>query len=203
MPRDGSATRAALLDAAEALVFERGLAGTGVDAILAAAGSSKGAFFHHFPTKQALADALIERWAASDARILDETMARAEQLSTDPLQQLLVFHGLLIEDAERLDHPEPGCLFGALCYQEGLLDSATQQRIRIAMQRWQIRLRAKLDEIAAGHPPRLDTDLDALAHQVTVAYEGAFIVSRTLGDATILAGQLRLVRDQIRLLFGA
>ena len=44
-------TRERILDAAQQLVMERGFSATTVDAILEAAGSSKGAFFHHFASK--------------------------------------------------------------------------------------------------------------------------------------------------------
>ena len=52
MPRDGTATRTRILDAAQALVLKQGYAGTSVDDVIAAAGTTKGGFFHHFPSKQ-------------------------------------------------------------------------------------------------------------------------------------------------------
>ena len=67
-----------LLDAAEGLVLERGLAGTSVDDVLSQAGSTKGAFFHHFSSKAALGRALVDRWAEGERDHLDRTMARAE-----------------------------------------------------------------------------------------------------------------------------
>src|SRR5690606_25437002 len=43
-----------ILASARALVLDRGFASTTVDAVLTEAGASKGAFFHHFPSKGAL-----------------------------------------------------------------------------------------------------------------------------------------------------
>lgn len=202
MPRDGNAARRGLLDAAQELVLERGFAGAGVEAIVARAGLTKGAFFHHFPDKRALADSLVERWADGDAALLDRTMERAARLVDDPLQQLLVFVGLLIEDADALLEPESGCLFGALCYQDGLLAPVTTSRISDAMLLWRSRLADHLRLVAERHPPRLDVDPASLADTLTVTFEGAYILARSTRDPQVLADQLRHERNYLLLLFG-
>lgn len=201
MPRDGTPTRTAIMDAAEELILDRGFGGTSVDAITTAAGTTSGAFFHHFPTKQDLARALIERYAAADLGHLERKMERAEDLASDPLQQLLVFVGLFREEVVRLSEPFPGCLMGAYCYEAGLLDAATIDVIRRTMQAWRERLLAKLKEVAAVHPPRRDVDLSSLADQITVVFEGSYIVSRSFTDPTVLADQLQHHRTYLELLF--
>src|SRR3989304_2633883 len=51
----GAKTRERILDQAQRLILDQGLAATSIDQVLTAAGTSKGAFFHHFPTKNHLA----------------------------------------------------------------------------------------------------------------------------------------------------
>lgn len=200
--RDPEATRTAILDAAERMVLHLGFGGSGVQAILAETGLTKGAFFHHFPSKTALADALVQRWAAGDRRQLESKLARAQSLTSDPAQQLVVFVGLFIEEVDGLSEPDPGCLFGALCYQEGLLETGTMQRVAEAMLLWRHELTALLERACAVHPPRLQVDLPSLADLVTVTFEGAFIMSRATGEAAVLAAQLRHLRSYLELLFG-
>ncbi len=53
--------RAELLDVAQRLFFTRGYEATSVNKILAAVKLSKGAFYHHFRSKEELLDALVER----------------------------------------------------------------------------------------------------------------------------------------------
>ena len=55
--------RARLLDAAVQVIRTKGLSATSVDDLCAAAGVTKGAFFHHFESKQALAVAAAEYWS--------------------------------------------------------------------------------------------------------------------------------------------
>src|ERR1700761_2664651 len=57
----GRATRNRVLDAAAALVFEHGVAGTTLDDVRAAANVSKGQLYHYFADKEDLVHAVIDR----------------------------------------------------------------------------------------------------------------------------------------------
>ena len=57
-------TRGRMLDAAVALFSEHGYEATSVAEICAAAGASKGAFYHHFPSKQELFLRILNQWLA-------------------------------------------------------------------------------------------------------------------------------------------
>ncbi len=57
-------TRERILDAAESVVAERGVAALSLEATAAAAGVSKGGLLHHFRSKEALLTALVERMVA-------------------------------------------------------------------------------------------------------------------------------------------
>ncbi len=62
MQQRSETTRAAILAAALKLFSQHGYDATGVAEICAEAGISKGAFYHHFPTKQTLFLALLNDW---------------------------------------------------------------------------------------------------------------------------------------------
>ena len=195
------ATRLRIMDAAQTLVIARGFAATTVDDVIAAAHSTKGAFFNHFPTKQALARALMERYAAQDAELLRTLMARCERLTDDPLQQLLLFLGLLTDELEEWMTAAPGCLMASFCYERELVDHDTEQMIVHALQLWGSTMSAKLQDVARQHPPKLDVDLRAVADQVATTIEGSYVMVRALGDPSIVRGQMDQLRTYLKLLF--
>lgn len=200
-PRSGAATRQKILDTAEAMILNQGYAATSIDQIIEKVGLTKGSFFYHYKTKNDLARALIDRYSRSDARLLNDNLARAEKLSPDPLQQVLIFIGLFLETAEQLEEPYPGCLFASYCYESGLFDEEIQTVVADAMLEWRKVIGARLRAAVDKHPPRIDVHVDSLADMITVIFEGAFILSRSFKEPKIFAEQLRHYRDYLRLLF--
>jgi AcrR family transcriptional regulator len=81
-------SKAVLLDAAWALLHERGSDGMSVDAIVGRAQLSKGTFFHFFPAKRDLLDALC-------VRIAEESWSRAgrvlDRSRLDPVARFDLF----------------------------------------------------------------------------------------------------------------
>ena len=72
-----AATRDALVAAARRLFAERGFAEVPADAIVAAAGVTRGALYHQFTDKTALFDAVLEAVEADIARRLADEVAEA------------------------------------------------------------------------------------------------------------------------------
>jgi TetR/AcrR family transcriptional repressor of nem operon len=201
MPRDGKATRSRILDAAQDIVLERGFAATSVDAVLADAGVTKGAFFHHFPSKVELGRALVERYAAADERMLEEFMAVAEADTDDPAEQLVSFVRQYEEAAVDLAARQPGCLFVSFIYESKLVGDGTGDIIDTAIRQWRSRLLAKLEAAVRAHPPAAAVDLPSLADQVFTTFEGGFILARAMNDPSHLSAQLAHLRHYLELLF--
>jgi TetR/AcrR family transcriptional regulator, transcriptional repressor for nem operon len=202
MPRDGTATRERILDSAERLIIDQGFAATTVDAVLAGAGATKGAFFHHFASKAELARALVDRYANADIAALEEFMTQAEAASDDPAEQVVAFVRLFEEAADQLASAQPGCLYVSYVYEKQLFDDGTNDLIVEAVVAWRERLREKLEQAANVHAPRIAVDLESLADQVFTIFEGGFILARTMRDQSRLRSQLAHLRHYLELLFG-
>ena len=70
MQQRSEETRARILQVAQQLFASAGYDATGVAEICKTAGVSKGAFYHHFPSKQTVFKALLDNWlAALDAQM--------------------------------------------------------------------------------------------------------------------------------------
>lgn len=202
MAKNGAETRARLLDAAERLFLERGYGGTSLEAVVEAADLTKGAFFHHFDTKQALAVALIERYSATEQRTMAELVARAERLSRDPVQQVLLLVGLVEEVLAGLPPEQSGCLFASYAYQAALFDEAVLAKIRSDLEWWRLEMARKLRAAMAVRAPRLPVEADEVAYGFLTAIEGGFVLAKALGESSLLPRQMRAYRNYLELLFG-
>jgi AcrR family transcriptional regulator len=196
-----ASTRQHILDVAEAAVLAKGFGATSIDELIAAVGISKSGFFYHFRDKTELARALLERYIAQDEEIYDDIFARADSLDEDPLHSFLIGLKLLAELFADLPNGHPGCVVASVCYHEQLFDRGVRDLNAQAVFGWRKRFLARLEQIAAVYPPRLDIQLDDLADMLSGVADGGIILSRVTGDTQALARQMMLYRDFIRLVF--
>jgi AcrR family transcriptional regulator len=80
----GRATRGQLIEAATRLFAEHGYEGTSIEAVLTAAGVSRGALYHHFAGKEALFEAVVVAISDGVTARLTETIRGC----TDPVDAL-------------------------------------------------------------------------------------------------------------------
>ena len=78
--------RAKLLDAALSVIRHKGYSASTVDELCAAAGVTKGAFFHHFRSKDALGVAAADHWSETTSALFAEA---AYHRHADPLDVVL------------------------------------------------------------------------------------------------------------------
>lgn len=107
-------TRGALIDAARMLFVTNGYADTATPDIVAAAGLTRGALYHHFSDKRALFLAVVEREAAMVAAEIDRRAVAA----ADPRQALLLgakgyFDAMAADGRTRLLLLEAPAILGA------------------------------------------------------------------------------------------
>lgn len=84
-------TQERILNAAETSFARLGYDGTSVNAICQAAGVSKGAFYHHFDSKQAVFLQLMNRWLVG----LDAAMSLMGESSADVPKRIMAMSGIL------------------------------------------------------------------------------------------------------------
>lgn len=194
MPRDGAPTRERILAAARRLVIDNGFRATTVDAVIAASGTSKGAFFHHFASKQDLAAALVGQYVADDLEMLEQGMAAALRAGDDPVDRALAFLRFYEDAADEIMAGTTGCLYTSVLAEMELIESGTSDPITKAVAQWRDRY---ADLLADALGDRAAVDVDALADHVFVTFEGAFLLARTTGDPAQMRRQLAVLRGLV------
>ena len=197
----GRDTRKKIMDVAQESVLAKGFDGTSIDEIVANAEITKSGFFYHFRDKNELARALIERHIEVEDQLFDDLLGRAKNLTDDPLQAALVGLKLLAELLEDMPEGHPGCVVATAVYQDRLFDRGVRDANRRAVTGWRKRFRAMFDEIVEIYPVRDGVDLDHLADMVNSVIEGGIIMSRAMGEPSITAQQVMLMRSYVKLLF--
>lgn len=164
------ATRTALLAAARELLVEHGYAGTSTPDIVAAAGITRGALYHHFADKQDLFRAVLEDEARAVA--LEIENAAPDNL---PVHDALVAGSLAYLDAMRV----PGRTRLLLIDGPAVMGSAAM--FALDAQHAGRTLREGL-QAAVGHGLRDDAPVDALAALLSAAFDRAALEIEAGGD---------------------
>jgi TetR/AcrR family transcriptional repressor of nem operon len=200
-PRRGPDTRERLLDLAEAAILEKGFASTSIEELIAGAGITKSGFFYHFKDKGELAKVLLQRYLDREDAMFDALFARADELNEDPLHGFLIWLKLLAEMTADLPAAHPGCLVASYCYQDQLFNREVRELNREGAVRWRSRFLTRLQLIADRYPPRMEVELDALADMLLTVTDGGIILSKVMGDRSVLPRQVMLYRSLVRSVF--
>jgi TetR/AcrR family transcriptional regulator, transcriptional repressor for nem operon len=196
--RKPSDTRAKLLDAARDVIRSKGYAGSTVDDICAAAGVTKGSFFHHFDSKEQLGVAAIERFGEMAAGLFASAAYQAEG---DPRDRVLGYVDFRISML-RGEIPLYTCLIGTTV-QEAY---ATHPDLRAACNRMLSEHVAELKrDLAAAknrYAPDAPWDPESVGYFIQCVLQGAFIFAKAKQNAEIATASLGHLRDYLVSLLG-
>jgi TetR/AcrR family transcriptional repressor of nem operon len=192
------ATRTKLLDAARDVIRAQGYAATTVDDICAAAGVTKGSFFHHFATKEQLGIAAIQQFGQ-----MADALFSAAPYSTDPdpRARVLGYVDLRIAMLRRAI-AEFTCLMGTMV-QEAY---ATHPDIRAACEQGMSEhiamLTRDLTEAKQRYAPEASWDPESVGYFMQANLQGAFIFAKAKQDPRIAADILGHLRHHLEMLLG-
>lgn len=176
-PNRGDA-RTRLLDAALDVIRAKGFAATSVDDLCRAAGVTKGAFFHHFESKQALGAAAAAYWTETTSAFFASAPYHRHD---DPLQRLLGYVAFrrAIIDGELAAFT---CLAGTMTQE--VYGSHPAIREACAASIFGHAATLEPDIADALRLRRIDVDWTpaSLARHVQGVLQGAFILAKASGD---------------------
>lgn len=201
MPTKGELTRENVLEIAQALMLEKGFSGTSIEEIIEKSGLTKGGFFYHFDSKNDLAKHLMYKYQRDDAAFFDSIFQRADELSEDPLQRMLIFLKLLAEAMCDLPGLHPGCLVANFTFYGQMLNDDVKQAAAETLVAWRNMFAERIDRINEKYSRKTETSSTELADMLNSVIEGGIIVSRAQMDKGILPQQILMYRDHLRFMY--
>jgi len=197
----GEKTRERICQIAERAILDKGYVATSIEEIIVEAGITKSGFFYHFKDKLDLARVLLARYVDQDTAFFAEIFDRADELSDDPLQRMLIFLKLYSEKMSEVEVTHPGCLIASYCYQDNQFNDEIRSMMAGAMYSWRDMFRQRFEEIALRYPPRDEVDLDDLADTVSTMMEGGIIMVKVMKQEDIIGRQAMMFRVFVKALF--
>ena len=201
MGTKGQETKDRLMDIAEKLILSKGFSATSIDELIQEAGITKGGFFYHFESKNALAYALMQRYRENDALLFRGLFDRATELTDDPLQQMVIFVKLLAEMMDQLEDLHPGCLVASFTYELHEINEEVRAITKDSVQQWREIFKQQFEKINQQYRMNVSTSSDDLADMLTTVIEGGIILSRALNEPKALPRQLLEYRNYIQLMY--
>jgi TetR/AcrR family transcriptional regulator, transcriptional repressor for nem operon len=182
----GALTRDRIVRAAAGLMHANGVAGTTMDQVIEASGTSKSQLYHYFDDKDALVVAVIKMQAA---RVMERQEPHLEQLSS--LQGLRRWRDAVVRFVEER-HGAHGCEIGSLASE--LADRSEPARILISatFRSWESYLAAGLRRMQDRGELDVEADVAELATGIMAAYQGGYLLSQAGRSAQPMALALDL-----------
>jgi TetR/AcrR family transcriptional regulator, transcriptional repressor for nem operon len=188
--REPDITREKLLAAAFDEIYRRGFQAASLDSILARAGVTKGALYHHFPDKRTLGFAVVDNVVRD--LLLERWLGLLEQQPGDPLTAI---QGMLKERAVQLTGHEVvlGCPLNNLAQEMSPLDERFRRRVSATYDRWIEGFSKVLRRGQSEGTVRRDVNAREVAAFLVGAIEGSFGLAKSAQSEAILRSNLAVL----------
>ncbi|MGL5362113.1 MAG: TetR/AcrR family transcriptional regulator [Bosea sp. (in: a-proteobacteria)] len=194
--------RDGLLDIALDTIRQRGFAATRVDELCAAAGVTKGAFFHHFDSKEALGVAAAEHWSVVTSAFFASAPYHQH---ADPLERVLTYVAFRRSILQG-EVSEFTCLVGTMAQESHVTSRAIAKACNQSIRQHAATIEA--DIALAMHQRGLDPagvntgwSAASLALHMQAVLQGAFILAKAEGGPAIAEESVDHLDRYVRLLF--
>ena len=178
------------------VIRAKGYAATTVDDLCAASAVTKGAFFHHFKSKDDLAVAVAEHWSKVTGELFE---AAPYHRHADPLQRVLGY----LEFRKSLltgEVAEFTCLVGTMVQETFESNPAIRAACEASISGHAQKLEADIAEAMRQRGLRAHWTARSLALHTQAVLQGAFILAKAKDDAKVAADSIDHLRRYIELL---
>ncbi len=188
-----SPSRDKLISVARDLIIERGFSAMSVNDVCAATGVTKGSFFHHFSSKEALGEAVLETFWQDVQHRHDSAGYRKME---NPLARLL---GYVDHAIDTYQDPvfRSGCLLAVYASELRTTYPDLYRQCIPHFIAWKADLETLLRDAAVTCPSGQAFDACAWAELYISSLEGALILAKALEDPGVIGRVLTLFRNQL------
>lgn len=178
----GAATKARIVAGAAALVQEHGVAGTSLDAVMTATGTSRSQLYHYFDNKDALIGEVIK---TQFGRVIAAQEPLLRELSSwEGLHRWCDHLVAMVRETQGIG----GCPLGSLVSELADRSESARQQLARSFAEWQSYLSKGFAAMRENGELDADADLDDLALTMMSALQGGLL----MGQATRSARPLEL-----------
>jgi TetR/AcrR family transcriptional repressor of nem operon len=193
--RHESKTR--LLQAALHVIRAKGYSATRVEDVCEAAGLTKGSFFHHFDSKEALALAAADYWIEGTGALFASAPYHAPADPLDRLLEYVDFRKALLTG----ELPEFTCLIGTMVQEVYDTHPAIRDACDRSISGHAATLVPDIEEAMRQRGMRADWTAESLALYTQATIQGAFILAKAKNGVEVAAQCIDHLHRYLRLLF--
>ncbi|MRR33143.1 TetR/AcrR family transcriptional regulator [bacterium] len=184
----GEETKEKILEAAAKLIHRKGFGATSINDLLDATGIKKGSLYFHFPGKDALGLAFLEKARSEFLEFLNTSLT-----GDTPGKRLDNFLNLVMKTHKGRDFVG-GCVFGNTALEMGDTESHFASFIKNVFEEWEQKLRQVIEDAQVSGEVNCDLPVDVLACHMVAAIEGGIMLARLKKDEKPLRDALTAVR---------
>lgn len=185
-----------LLEAAVKLIRAQGFAGTSVDQLCAEAGVTKGAFFHHFPSKEALGVAAADYWSSSTGSFFDDAPYHAHPDPLDRVLGYIDFRLMLLEGAPQ----EFSCVAGTMVQEAFLSSPAIREACRASIDGNAAKVERDIAEAMELYGVE-GCSASSLSLHIQAVLQGSFILAKAHGGPDVARENVAHLKRYFEILF--
>jgi len=172
--RQPDRTRARLVEVGFEEIYRRGFQPAGLDTIVERAGVTKGALYHHFPSKLELGYAVLDEVIGD---FTDKRWLKPIAGDEDPIDAIVAS----VREAAKSDF-EFGCPLNNLAQEMSTVDAEFHRRIAALYRRWESGVAGALERGQEQGLVRKDVDVNEAATFVVASIEGAYGLAKNRKD---------------------